>query len=138
MAIIRCETRFDITATGVLGQYRNDHMLSSRESPGSHNSQWMRARNQQRNWDTMNQIISLRCLPYDIQLPRREGDFWLFEFSIDNLASVCDQPGDLEYLRRDAHGVPMIVGLEETQQIDPMIQTLCPNANTVFSVSHDK
>jgi hypothetical protein len=137
---IECSTGFDITATGVLGQYKENREIRN-QSDGSaitSHEAWLRARNQQRNWETMNQIISLRCLPENIQIPRRDGDIWRFVFDIDSLAAVSDQSGDLEFLRRDAEGVPMILGLEEAKGLDTMIRTLGTVINTDFRVLSDK
>jgi hypothetical protein len=137
---IECSTRFDITATGVLGQYKENREIQN-QADGStivNREAWLRARNQQRNWETMNQIIALRCLPENIQMPRRDGDIWRFEFDIDSLAAVSDQPGDLEFLRRDAQGVPMILGLGEAMGLDAMIRTQGTVINTDFRVLGDK
>ena len=140
MTTIECSTGFDITATGVLGQYKENREIQN-QADGStivNREAWLRARNQQRNWETMNQIIALRCLPENIQMPRRDGDIWRFEFDIDSLAAVSDQPGDLEFLRRDADGVPMILGLEEATGLDAMIRTQGTVINTDFRVLGDK
>lgn len=140
MITIRCSTRFDITPTGVLGQYRENREVldQARGDVIRDRAAWLRARNQQRNWDTMNQIIALRCLPERIQAPRRMGEMWQFEFDVPDLAAVSAQPGDLEFLRRDAHGVPMILGLDEAPDLDSMIHALGPRTNTDFHVLADK
>jgi hypothetical protein len=137
---IECSTGFDITATGVLGQYRENREIRNLADGSTINSReaWLRARNQQRNWETMNQIIALRCLPENIQVPRRVGDQWRFQFDIDSLAAVSDQFGDLEFLQRDAQGVPMILGLEEATGLDSMIRTQGTVINTDFRVLGDK
>lgn len=140
MITIRCSTRFDITATGVLGQYREnrDTVDRARGYIIRDRAAWFRARNQQRNWETINQIIALRCLPERIQLPRRMGAVWQFEFDVSDLAAVSDQPGDLQFLKRDAHGVPMILGLDEAPDLAPVICTLDRDTNTDFHVWNDK
>lgn len=137
---IRCSTRFDVTATAVLGQYKEN-----RETHNCANgvtirdrSAWTKARNQQRNWETLNQIIALRCLPENIIIPRRYGHAWCFEFEIEHAAALSDQPNDLVYLINDAEGVPMIHGLEETALIDSVIHTLGVNVNTEFWIVNDK
>lgn len=140
MITIRCSTRFDITATGVLGQYRENQEVIDQARGGVIRDRvtWLRARNQQRNWETINQIIALRCLPENIQTPRRSGTSWRFEFDIPDLAAVSDQPGDLEFLKRDAHGVPMILGLDEAPGLVAVISSLGPESNTDFCVWTDK
>lgn len=140
MITIRCSTWFDITATGVLGQYRENREVVDQACGGviQDRSTWLRARNQQRNWDTMNQIIALRCLPENIRTPRRFGLVWQFDFDIPDLSAVSDQHGDLEFLRRDAHGVPMILGLLESPDLDSMICSRGDRINTEFRVLDDK
>lgn len=86
----------------------------------------------------MNQLISLRCLPENITSAHQDGDEWWFEFDLPDIAAVSDQPGDLEFLRRDAHGVPMITGLGESPGLGPMIRSLGTDTNTRFSVRSDK
>ena len=137
---IRCRTRFDVTATGVLGQYKENRETHNRANGVfiRDRTTWNKARNQQRNWETLNQIIALRCLPENITLPRRDGDAWYFDFEIDNTAALSDQPNDLVFLINDAEGVPMITGLEESTTCDPVIHTLGSAVNTEFWALDDK
>jgi hypothetical protein len=67
---------------------------------------WMMSRNQQRNWETLLQIVSLRCLPEDIVYPQLQTDFWQFSFVVDSPAVLGGTEFDLLY--RDCDGVPMI------------------------------
>lgn len=96
---------------------------------------WTRARNQQRNWETVNQIISLRCLPERITLPEIQQGSWLFDFEVPDLASISGQDSDLDLLLRDAQGIPMITGLDETPGLDAMLQ---PGINIWFHLLHGK
>ena len=136
ITVIQCRTRFDITATGVLGQYKENRETINQSDGHAIDTgkAWLRARNQQRNWETINQIIALRCLPQDTVLPRCDHQWWCFEFSVENLAALCDQPDDLGFLTTDAHGVPMIVGLDEATPCGNVIQTVGPEINTTFQV----
>jgi hypothetical protein len=128
---IRCSTKFDITATGVQNQFKQDSEYHDRVA-------WTKARNQQRNWETINQILALRCLPENITQPCREGDEWWFEFSLESLSALSHQPDDLEFLLKDADGVPMLLGLDETAVEHSTIQTLGPEPNTEFRLVFDK
>jgi hypothetical protein len=94
---------------------------------------WQRARNQQRNWDTINQIISLRCLPENISVPCHRDGWWDFEFDVTDLATLGHDTEPLYYLHQDAEGVPMIVGLDELQELPSRIAVL-ESANTVFEL----
>lgn len=140
MITIRCCTQFDITHTGVLGRYR-DNLEIRNHADGctiQDRGTWTRARGQQQNWETINQIISLRCLPENINPPRRDGDQWQFEFDVPDLATLSLTPGDLEFLIRDAEGVPMITDLGETVTLGPVIRVRGQDVNTKFLVISDK
>lgn len=116
---VECRTRFDISPTGI----RNHH--SANGIPGLDDlgqaipdqRAWIRARNQQRNWDTVNQIISLRCLPENISSPEKiqEGlaTHWRFQFEIANPAAVALSHDPVGLLLADSRDVPMITGLGE-------------------------
>ena len=137
--VIACKTRFDITATGVRNNYKPERVPLTRDNGEviRDKQAWDRARNQQRNWETMNQIISLRCLPEDITVPRRDQDCWLFEFRLDNAAAVSDADSDVGQLLDDAQGVPMITNLDEPSGTSPTIQCHGTQANTWFWVQHN-
>ena len=134
---IQCRTLFDITATGVRSHYResripfrNDQGLEIRDL-----ETWSRSRNQQRNWETINQIISLRCLPERITAPRRTAQGWMFEFEVPNIASI-ERDGDaVGWLRHDAQNIPMITGLDEQRGLDAM---LVPGVNIWFEAVDGK
>lgn len=109
-------TLIDITATGI----RRD------------NGQQELERNQQRNWETILQCISLRATPVNIQDPisgivsnlniLNFGDFyqgenqmfWTWTWATEN-AEVYDLPGrPLAGLFQDLEQVPVVTGLTET------------------------
>lgn len=119
---IQCRTLFDITATGVRNHRRGDAMTEG---------QWQQARNQQRNWDTVNQIIALRTLPENISEPSRQGQYWLFEFDVLDISTLGSATNDLSELIADSKGVPMITGLTETYR---KLSYLEPDVNIWFSV----
>ena len=63
------QTFFDITATGVTGHYKPAR-VPFRDHAGNvitDESDWGRARNQQRNWETLTQILGLRTQLFRIQ-----------------------------------------------------------------------
>lgn len=136
---IRCTTHFDITATGTKGNYRVAQ-LPGRDDTGSEivdQDSWHRSRNQQRNWETVNQLISLRTLPENIGLPVKDGDVWWFEFDVPSLDAVSDDT-PLGALLADCDGVPMILGLDESQDIDAILTCHGDRANIWFDVCADK
>ena len=134
MKTIVCNTKFDITPTGVLGQYKENREIvnHSDQTPINNLASWTRARNQQRNWETLTQIISLRCLPENITQPICTQNAWSFSFEVESLSAISDQPDDLYYLMHDANGVPMILGLDEDAGLGPAIETRPKDCNTWF------
>jgi hypothetical protein len=66
----------------------------------------MQSRNQQRNWETLLQLIGLRCLPEDITLPQQHSGVWSFSFLVDRPDVLGER--DFDSLYRDCQGVPMI------------------------------
>jgi len=140
---IRCHTRFDITATGVRNHF-NRARIPFRDDAGhdiSDEQAWHRSRNQQRNWETLNSVISLRILPTEITNPvivLQDGQrSWQFDFTVE-------QPGALEIsedpvgaLKQDCDEVPMHVGLDEDPDQEPCMISRGARINTFFAVVHD-
>jgi hypothetical protein len=135
---VKCSTLFDITETGVKNRsYKskiafkdnNGHEITS-------DDKWNRARNQQCNWETINQIISLRTLPENITTPVQDADtgIWHFEFDVVDPASIFQDGDPVGYLLRDCAGVPMILGLDESAGISPTMVSTVPDANIWFDL----
>lgn len=101
----------------------------------------MRARNQQRNWDTLNQIISLRCLPENISSPEKittqTGRYWMFQFEIMDAAAVSSPQDPVGLLAADSKDVPMITGLDEDSGIGTVLDP-GPEGNIIFQIYHGK
>lgn len=140
---IECQTRFDITATGV----RNYHKIQQsavrdeQDQAISDLKAWTHARNQQRNWDTVNQIISLRSLPENITPPHRvtdsTGNHWRFSFDIPDAAAVATAQDPVGLLVSDCCDVPMITGLDEDSGIGTVLDPKT-GGNISFRVDHGK
>ena len=138
---MRCWTTFDITVTGVKNNF-NINRLPFIDQTGReiHTAeQWHHSRNQQRNWDTVNQLLSLRTLPHSITHSERDatGDvcIWNFEFSVDQEDALADGSNVFGALENDCRGVPMITGLDETAGQTQMLE---PGSNIGFQLLHDK
>lgn len=118
---ISCRTLFDITATGVRSHYKSSRMPFRDDSgqPVETQEQWNRSRNQQRNWETVNQIISLRTLPQNITTPHKDQDSWYFEFEVENPAALDLANNPVGALAQDCQGVPMIVNDNVVQALEP-------------------
>ena len=132
--ILRCRTLFDITRTDVKHAFASGR-LPFQDRAGrmitDHRS-WMLARNQQRNWETLVQILSLRTQPAGMTDPTfmfGQDTWWAFEFAIDDPGFLAQ--GDRPYgqLEEDCAMVPMLIGLTEQVKITPM---LIPGINIIF------
>ena len=57
-----CQTLFDITATGVTGHFKTTRVpyVDQAGQEIVDQATWNRSRNQQRNWETLTQILGLR------------------------------------------------------------------------------
>ena len=82
---IRVTTQFDCTTTGVTGHFRNNVLpFDDREGQTvTDQVTWTRSRNQQRNWETILQIIGLYTQAQDITPTEHTNGAWQFEFSTD-------------------------------------------------------
>ena len=105
-------TFFDCTATGVQNHRRSKN-LSDEE--------WHFQRNQQRNFETILQCVSLRCQPMNIQgsfvNSNNDGQlYWslLFESDKQDIFLLDQDPCGI--LKQDCNHVPMIIGLTETER----------------------
>jgi hypothetical protein len=114
---IECQTLFDITATGITGHY------NSSRKPFLESDQWNRARNQQRNWETLQQIISLRTQILNLTLPIKDKDCWTFKFSSETTDVFGSSENPTELLYQDAQGVPMLKGLDNIPNIESTLIT---------------
>jgi hypothetical protein len=118
-----CSTLFDITATGVTGTYKAAHATDP--------SAWNRARNQQRNWETITQLIGMRTQLYNVTTPIRAGNQWRFEFEVETPAVFGSADNPVALLKNDAIGVPMLTDLDNESGLD---SRLIPDHNIWFSI----
>ena len=125
-----CQTRFDITATGVTGHYKSAR-IPFRDRAGQtikNEESWNRSRNQQRNWETLTQILSLRTQLFLLTDPVSDltGTRWMFEFETESDGIYGPESDPVAILRADANGVPMLRELNN----DPDIETVLVTAGT--------
>lgn len=109
---------------------------------------WYRSRNQQRNWETLIQLLSLRTQPMQLSDPKVVGqipdqDFgshyrgsqriWTFEFAVESPMIFHANGDEVALLHSDSEQVPMIMGLTETAPDMPAYITQDPvYRNLVF------
>ena len=87
------------------------------------------ARNQQRNWETVQQILSLRTQPQIIKTYSSNDDVnqhhfgikytgkhtvWSFIFGVEYPEVYCEEPDVFGLLKYDFNYTPIILGLTET------------------------
>jgi len=131
-------TLVDITATGVTQWSENVDL----------------ERNQQRNWETVQQILGLKTQIFRIdQVKSHASDikklqfgnyymsevgfkynFWAFEFDVEYQDAYIQGPDPFGVLTNDFENVPIILGLEETAPPppQPVFYTQGPYKNIHF------
>jgi hypothetical protein len=133
MKTFKCSTLFDITATGVTGHFKAARVPFS-DATGKlieDDVDWNYARNQQRNWETLTQIISLRCHIQDITQPISINKMWSFEFTSETPGAYGSEENPTFLLEQDCEGIPMIVDLNNTEGV---ANRLLVGKNIWFSV----
>jgi hypothetical protein len=120
-----CQTYFDITATGVTGHCKESklpftdtagHTITDLQS-------WNRARNQQRNWETLTQLISMRAQIFELLEPIEYNGVWSFEFEVETPDVFGSNDDPVLVLRADANGIPMINNLDNKSELPPFLIT---------------
>lgn len=144
---INCYTLFDITDTGIRSHIRSAQfpMKDKHGNAINNEKEWIRARNQQRNWETVLQIISLRSQPLRIIGPRKidvkwgkkeqKINAWRFNFEVEHSNVFYSKNNELGLLVDDANGVPMLTGLNESIEMPPYLLATGNLVNIYFELS---
>jgi hypothetical protein len=132
-----CQTQFDITMTGITGHFKSAHM-PFRDRAGQviqDTASWNRSRNQQRNWETLTQILGLRTQLFALTTPIQDqtGTRWMFEFETDRDGVFGSDTNPTEVLELDAAGVPMLRELNNDPDIESFLVTSGPRQNIWFA-----
>ena len=134
--MIRCRTLFDCTCTGVTGHFRAGQAPYPDRTGRliSNVADWNRARNQHRNWETLLQMISLRAQPTIESEPQCIDGVWQFDFSVETpgVYSINNDVANLDGLLNECSGIPMVVGLDETAKVEPVLTVNGPQQNLWF------
>jgi len=132
-----CQTLFDITATGVTGHCKITRMpFGDRAGQEIRDTEsWNRSRNQQRNWETITQILGLRTQLFDLTDPVLDitGTRWMFEFETESEGIYGAEDDPTQVLRADAEGVPMLIALNNDPDVDPYLVTSGSRQNIWFA-----
>lgn len=133
---IVCRTFFDCSYTGVTGHFRPSEVpfVDRAGQTVQNQDDWHRSRNQQRNWETLMQIIGLRTQPQSVTRPKHQEQQWTFEFVAEatGVYSLTENSDPLAGLKMDCNGVPMVVGLGEKQSIAPTLTVTGSDQNIWF------
>jgi hypothetical protein len=130
---IVCRTTFDCSYTGVTGHYRSSEIPFTDRAGQLITDQtaWHRARNQQRNWETLMQVIGLRTQPQSVTRPICRDRTWEFEFvaEAEGVYSITDNPDQVAGLKQDFTGVPIMTNLNEKPGVVSTVTTEGPDQN---------
>jgi hypothetical protein len=133
---IRVKTYFDCTATDITGHFRatQEPFKDAAGQEIRDLDSWTRSRNQQRNWETINQLIALRAQPFDVTVPSSRNGLWSFEFFVENdlVYSGSGQRDDFSALMAECQSVPMILGLGESLTNSDKLICQGPDQNIWF------
>ena len=122
-------TDFDCRPTGVTGHFRTNVLpfVDRADQSITNFDSWNSSRNQQRNWETLLQLIGLYTQPQHISNIRMQNGRWEFEFEteFDDVFRLNDDPVGL--LKQACRGVPIINYVQ--QQLTALLQ---PDVNIWF------
>ena len=134
---VLCRTLFDCTHTGVTGHLRPQQLPFTTKTGLIINTpeQWNLSRNQQRNWESLLQIVSLRTQPMNVVPPTKHTDGWHFAFEVESEGVLGSGHGsdNLAGLVGDCEGVPMVTDLQEAEVITATLHAQGTNQNIWFS-----
>ena len=156
MQFVTVFTLFDITNTGVLKVYNADipAFLDDADQLVRNRSEWDQSRNQQRNWEVMMQIISMRAQPIMLETPVKIQNYtladvgidtqygsnqtvWITSFATDHADAYATKTDPVGSLKLESMYVPLITGLKETALFTQCcIITQGPGINTVFAINN--
>ncbi len=148
MQKVECYCLFDITNTGINGQSRTTAFpIKTKDGIEISNTvELNRCRNQQRNFDTLLQVISLRTQIFNIKSPiYNQGNsyfqgrpHWQFSFEIEPNSQWLVDNDDFWILKQDTTGTPMIIGLNETADLAPVLDATSATPNVIYHAQVNK
>jgi len=129
MQQIKICTTFDITPTGINRPYKQQTLPTKINGKDIKTiDEWNRFRRQQSNWETVLQVLLFRTQPMKLSNVAYDKK-WCFTF-VNETQDVFLLDGDsLGALKRDFEGTPIIIGLDEKENVLPYIHTSGKNQN---------
>lgn len=135
---IEVTTAFDCTPTRVVGNFSRDRLpLTTQQGVKISNPlEWAHARNQQRNWETMLQLIQLRSHIMSYTEPEHETstNLWKFQFEIERPEVYDNGVHPLGCLLDDCANVPIVVKLAESAGCANVIYVSGAEQNVWFQI----
>jgi|LakMenE01Jun11ns_1017448.scaffolds.fasta_scaffold9894029_4 hypothetical protein len=135
---IEVTTAFDCTPTLVTGNFSKDRLpMSTKQGLMVQNHiEWAHARNQQRNWETMLQLMQLRSHIVAYSEPQRDAhtNLWKFEFEIERPEVYQNGTDPLGCLLDDCANVPIVIKLTESDGCANTIYVKGPEQNVWFQI----
>jgi hypothetical protein len=132
---IQVTTDFDCRPTGITGHFRPNILpiIDQQGQEVTDQPTWLRSRNQQRNWETLMQLISLYTQPLRVSAVRLVQRQWQFEFDtdLDDVFKLADDP--VGRLKQSCNGVPIINYVQ--QELTTMLR---PEVNIWFEPLNHK
>lgn len=115
---IEVTTAFDCTPTGITGNFSRDRLpiTTGQGQQLTNQLEWAHARNQQRNWETMLQLMQLRSHVMAYSEPQHQPDtnLWKFDFEIERPEVYDNGTHPLGCLLDDCVNVPIVIKLTES------------------------
>lgn len=147
MRKVECHSLFDITNTGINGHTRNIAFPVTDKNGNQimTSAELNRARNQQRNFDTLLQLIGLRTQIFNIESPTLCNSSlfpgqksWRFNFEIEDNAQWLVDRDEFWVLKQDSDNTPMIIGLTEDPGLNPILDATGINPNIIYHAQDTK
>jgi hypothetical protein len=147
MRKVECHSLFDITDTGINGHTRNIAFPITDKNGNQimTSAELNRARNQQRNFDTLLQLIGLRTQIFSIESPKvcstplfPGKKCWQFSFEIEDNAQWLVDRDEFWVLKQDSDSTPMITGLTEDPDLDPILNATGTSPNIIYHAEDNK
>lgn len=112
---IKIFTTFDITNTGVVRNLKAGMLPTTVNGVKiTSEDEWLKARRQQSNWETMLQIIALRTQPFNVRTIHNDG-VWMLEFDVEHSDVYRKEDDPIGLLKDDFNNVPLLVNLDESK-----------------------
>lgn len=128
------KTLIDISPTGIISEFRDNVPLpfvDDLKNIINNQETWNVSRNEQRNWETLIQCISIRAQPIMLESPIEEEvsitslDFgytgkkkvWTFDFGFETPDIYLNNDDPVNLLTHQLDVIPIITGLNETANL---------------------